>query len=148
MIRPMLVLGGFFALAACSAGDVDTSTDELGKTKYHYEPSVSEVTFHGGCGIYNPDNKDCSFGFEMTYTKDYADLKTTITHETDESKKTVTITLDTWSYSQIHPMIMVGPETDDLGLLGTKAGEKYSVKVEDRKHHELWSGKLETLYHL
>lgn len=148
MNRSMLVLLGGFVLAGCSGADaVDTSTDELGKTKYHYEPGVTDVTFNSGCGI--PEkNADCNYGFSMTYEKDYADLTTTVTHHTDNTNKTVDITIDTWSYSQVHSMIAVGPQVDDLGLLGAKVGEKYTVTVHDRKGHDLWTGKVETLFHL
>jgi hypothetical protein len=147
----MLFLGGVFVLAGCGGdGSVDTSTDELGKTKYHYEPSVSDVTFNAGCGVIekNQPEADCSYGFSMTYDKDYVDLTTTITHDTSNSAQTIEITVDTWSYSQIHSMIAEGPQTDDLGLLGAKVGEKYKVKVVDRKGHSLWTGSVETLYHM
>ena len=145
-------LGFLFVLPlACSGSDaVDTSTDELGKKHYHYEPSVSDVTFNAGCGVIDPQNPptDCTYGFEMTYVKDYADLKTTVSHTTHESTHTIDVTVDTWSYSQIHPMIMVGPQTYDLGMLGAKAGETYDVTIYDRKHVPLWSGKVATSYHM
>ena len=150
MKQMAILLGGLFLLGACSSGDAtDTSIDELGKKHYHYEPTVNEVTFNGGCGIKPIDpNTDCSFGFVMNYVKDYADLETTVTHTTNNTNHTVTITVDTWSYSQIHSMIAVHAEDDDLGTLGTKVGETYKVTVEDRKHAVLWTGKVATLYHL
>jgi hypothetical protein len=144
------VLGGVFALAGCggSGGElIDTSSDALG-TRYHYEPTIEDVSFNAGCGIPTEGQTDCTFGFTMTYQKAYADLSTTVTHTTDNAAKTVDITVDTWSTSQIHPMIVIGPQTDDLGLLGADVGEKYEVTVHDRKDHVIWSGKVETLYHL
>jgi hypothetical protein len=153
MIRPMMmgaVALGVAALAGCSGtGDViSTSTDDLGKTRYHYEPSVEDVTFNAGCGIATDSQTDCSYGFVMTYVKDYVDLKTTVSHKTSQTHHTIDVTVDTWSYSKVHPMIAVGPVTYDLGTLGAKAGETYTVTVYDRKHVELWSGKVDALYHL
>ena len=145
------VLGVLFVLPlGCSGSDVDTSTDELGKKKYHYEPSVSDVTFNAGCGVIDANDPptDCTYGFEMTYVKDYVDLTSTITHTTSNTKKTIDITIDTWSYSQIHSMIATRPQTDDLGMLGAKAGETYKVTVYDHKHVVLWSGKVATSYHM
>jgi len=150
MMTRTTVFGGLvLLLSACSAGDAtDTSVDELGKTKYHYEPTVNDVTFDAGCGIKTTTPQDCTFGFVMNYVKDYADLETTVTHTVDNTKLTLDITVDTWSYSQVHSMIAVHPENDDLGLLGTKVGETYKVTVYDRKHVELWTGKVATLYHM
>ncbi len=143
------LLGGLFLLSACSGTDAtDTSTDALGKKKYHYEPSVNDVTFNPGCGIKTTTQTDCTYGFVMNYVKDYADLETTVTHSVDNTAKTVDVTVDTWSYSQIHSMIAVHPEDDDLGLLGAKPGTTYKVTVYDRKHVVLWSGKVDALYHL
>ena len=146
----LMLLGGVFVLAGCGGdGSIDTSTDDLGKTKYHYEPSVSDVTFEPGCGVIEQgQTNDCTYGFVMTYDKDYIDLTTTVTHETNNTKKTIAITIDTWSYSQVHSMVAEGPQKDDLGLLDANVGEKYAVTVSDRKGHTLWSGNVETLYHL
>jgi len=144
-------------LAGCAAQTADNATDEglaqssdeLGKTKYHYEPGVSDVTFNGGCGVVqNPPQQDCSYGFVMTYERSYIDLKTAVSHTTDNTKHTITITVDTWSYSKIHPMVMVGPEKYDLGTLDAKVGTSYAVKVVDRNGKSLWSGKVQSLYHM
>jgi len=146
-----------FPLAGCAAQTADDTTDEglaqssdeLGKTKYHYEPGVSDMTFAGGCGvIMNPPQKDCSYGFVMTYERSYVDLKTTISHKTDNKTHTITVTVDTWSYSKIHPMIKVGPEKYDLGMLDANAGTAYTVKVVDRNGKSLWTGKVHTLFHM
>ncbi len=139
---------GCAASTADSTADmgVGQSADELG-TKYHYTPSVSDVSFDGGCGISNLP-QDCAYGFELRYTRQYIDLQTTIKHTTNNTTHTITITVDTWSRSQIHPMVMVGPQDDDLGMVDAKVGEQYSVKVLDRNGKSLWSGKVNTLFHL
>ncbi len=142
------------ATGACSGGDMadegsDPSADELGKVRHHYEPAVDNVHFNGGCGIVtNPPQEDCSYGFVVRYTKNYIDLKTTVSHETNNSKHTITIKLDTWSYNTIHPLVAVGPQNLDLGVLDAKVGQTYAVKVVDRHGKELWSGKVMSLYHL
>ncbi len=142
-------------LTACSGGpdaadpSDGTSQDELGKTKHHYEPAVEDVHFASGCGIVtDPPQTDCSYGFVLRYTKNYIDLKTTVSHETNNATHTITIKVDTWSYNTIHPLVAVGPENLDLGLLDAKVGQTYSVKVVDRTEKTLWSGKVASLYHL
>jgi hypothetical protein len=143
------LFAGLLLLVGCSAADpTDTSVDQLGKKKYHYEPSVNDVTFNPGCGIKSETPTDCTFGFVMNFVKDYADLETSVTHVTNNTTHTLEITVDTWSYSQIHSMIAVHPEDDDLGLLGAKVGQTYKVTVYDRKHVVLWSGKVNSAYHL
>jgi hypothetical protein len=149
MTRAAVLFGGLVLLSACSSGDAtDTSTDALGKKKYHYEPTVNDVTFNPGCGIKTTTQQDCNYGFVMNYVKDYADLQTTVSHSTNLSAKTIDVTVDTWSYSQIHSMIAVHPEDHDLGLLGAKPGTTYDVTVYDRKHVVLWTGKVAATYHL
>ncbi len=147
--RMATLLGGLLLLSACSSGDAtDTSVDELGKKKYHYEPTANDVTFNAGCGIKPTEPTDCTYGFVLNYVKDYVDLETTVTHVTNNTSHTVVITVDTWSYSQIHSMIAVKAEDDDLGLLDAKVGETYKVTVVDRKNVVLWTGKVNTLFHM
>jgi len=141
-------------VAACGVDETtdqgaQQSSDLTGKTKYHYDPGVEGVTFNGGCGIVtDPPQQDCSYGFVLTYTKAYADLETKVTHSVNNTKHTLKITLDTWSYSQIHPLIATEPEDDDLGMLGTKAGHAYTVTVVDRDGVVLWKGQVDSQYHL
>ncbi len=67
MMTRAALFGGLLLLSACSASDAtDTSTDALGKKKYHYEPTVNEVTFAPGCGIQTSTQTDCSYGFVMS----------------------------------------------------------------------------------
>jgi hypothetical protein len=128
------VLAGLFALAGCSAADVTTSV----------EPLVNEVSFSPGCGA-KTDAPDCSFGFVMAYAS-YPDVETAISHVTDNTEHTVEITVDAWSSS--HTATEVLPRDAELGLLDAKVGQTYKVTVVDRKHAVLWSGKVDTVYHL
>ncbi len=145
-------------LTGCAASTSDTIDDSgdgqeqdvTGKIKYHYEPSVSDVHLAYGCGVIDPKHPqpDCSFGFVLRYTKSYADLTAAVTHSVDLAKHTITVKLDTWSYSKIHALIAVSPQNETLGLLGATPGQKYTVTVVDRKGDQLWSGKLTAPYHL
>ena len=125
------LLGSLFLLAGCSAADVSTSG----------EPLVNEVSFSPGCGA-KTDAPDCSFGFVMTYVLD-AEVETT--HVTDNVARTVEITVDS---NEVHSTNTVPPRDVDLGLLDAKPGQTYAVTVVDRKHAVLWTGKVDTVYHL
>ena len=118
-------------VSACSA-DATSSSSEL---------TVNAITFAPGCGALTPQN-DCSYGFVMSYMQS---TDVTVAHETDNVAKTVDITVDV-ADSQIHTTVQ--PEDKDLGLLDAKPGQSYAVTVYDRKHAVLWSGKVDTLYHL
>lgn len=120
-----------------------TSQDELGKKKFHYEPSVEAVTWYIGCGVARP-GQTCNSGLYMTYTKNYIDLQTTIDMHVDNARGIITIDLDTWSYSQIHPMVMVRPEEIKLSQTNIEIGRQYHVVARDRSHHELFHGDIGT----
>jgi hypothetical protein len=142
-----LTLGGC-AASSTQPGDVIDETQESASAlrKYHYEPSVQGLRWAPGCGVVRPDGTGCPVGFVLTYTKSYFDLQTTITHRTDDKKHTITITLDTWSTGTVHSMIAVRPQDELLGSLEAQVGHTYHVTVEDRHHHELWSGDATPVY--
>jgi hypothetical protein len=151
------LLASSLATVACGGASDDTTTDngagtsqdELGKTRYHYTPDVTDVTFHGGCGIAtNPPPKDCFYGFALNYSPAYIDLTTTVTHSVDNTAHTLHITVDTWSYSHIHSHVVPSADVDDVGLASAKVGEPYMVTVVDRNSNVLWTGKVNTLFHL
>ena len=126
-----------------------TSQDELGKTRFHFTPNVTGVTFHGGCGLAtNPPPKDCFYGFGVDYTKAYIDLTTTVTDAVDNNAHTLRITVDTWSYSHIHSHVVPGEDVQNLGMAGAKVGVPYAVTVVDRNANVLWTGTVNTLFHL
>jgi hypothetical protein len=144
-------------LAACTAsstqpGDLVEETQQsqsaVSKKKYHYEPSVENVYFAPGCGVVRIDQPPCPVGWKMTFTKSYLDLEADIETRVNESTKEVTITLDTWSYSQIHSLAMVRPETVDLTDLDgqTSVGGTYHVTVVDRHHETLFEGDVTPRY--
>ena len=144
-------LAAFFVLplgcAASAADQTGGEADEL--SRIYVEPKVSDVHFQGGCGIVtNPPQQDCSYGFALDYTKAYIDLKSNVSTSTNNATKTVTITLKTWSMSNVHSHVVPQEQTDDLGLLNAKVGETYAVKVVDQANKTLWSGKVATLYHM
>jgi hypothetical protein len=127
-----LILAGFL-LAACSSPAEDTSVQ------------VDQVTFSPGCGV-KPET-DCAFGFVMSYVKNYADVQTTVSHVTDNDARTLDITVSSGPTSQGHDP-QVAHADADLGLLDVKVGQTYDVTVYDAKHAVLWTGKVDTLYHL
>jgi hypothetical protein len=126
-----MLLAGLFVLVGCSA-DVTTSV----------EPLVNEVTFSPGCGA-KTNAPDCSFGFIMTYV---LDVEVETTHVTDNVARTVEITID--SSEQAHSTSAAQPRDVELGLLDAKPGQTYAVTVVDRNHAVLWTGKVDTVYHL
>jgi hypothetical protein len=115
---------------------------------YHYEPSVQDVYFAIGCGIVRIDQPPCPVGWKMTFTKNFIDLIADINTRVDERRRTVTITLDTWSYSQVHSRAAVHPETVDLPELDAKTSlnKVYHVTVLDRQHQTLFEGDVRPAY--
>ena len=82
-------------------------------------------------------------GLFITYTRSYADLKVTESFSFDKTKNTLTVKLDTWSTSRIHPMIAVGPQTERLephGVVGI--GMRFKLKIVDYKGNPLFSGDI------
>ena len=125
------IFAGFLLVVGCSSPAEDTSVQ------------VDQVTFNPGCGV-KPET-DCSFGFVMTYVQSAADAQTVVTHVTDNDARTVDITIS--SSSRGHEPQAAHADAD-LGLLDVKVGQTYAVTVYDAKHAVLWSGKVDTLYHL
>ncbi len=124
-----LVVAGFVLLAGCSSPAEDTSVQ------------VDEVTFSPGCGV-KPES-DCSFGFVMTYVQNRANVA--VSHVTDNDARTLDITLSTARADDTKANAQADA---DLGLLDVNVGQTYAVTVYDAKHAVLWSGKVDTLYHL
>ncbi|HEX4517436.1 MAG TPA: hypothetical protein VH054_28015 [Polyangiaceae bacterium] len=102
---------------------------------------VDTVTFSPGCGV-KPES-DCSFGFVMTYVENRANVE--VSHVTDNAARTLDITVSSVSPDDTHAN---APADADLGLLDVNVGQTYAVTVYDAKHVVLWSGKVDTLYHL
>lgn len=125
-------------------GTVEASQDALGKAKHHYTPGVSDVTWHPGCGMVREDQPPCLQGLTMTYTKGYIDLTFTHSEKVNNTTHTLDITVDSWSYGTIHPMVAVHPETIALSPENLQMGTKYKVYVRDRMHKVLWQGDIAT----
>lgn len=149
-ISSLSLVALFVLPLGCAVNAADSTADQTDDlSKNYYEPSVADVHFNVGCGVIaDPGPQDCSYGFALDYTKSFIDLKSSVSHSTDESTKTITITLKTWSTSKIHSHVVPEQETDGLGLLGAKVGETYHVKVVDQANKTLWKGSVDTLYHL
>lgn len=114
-------------------GSAEESADLTGKVKHHYTPGVSDVTWHPGCGAFLPGgHQGCEMGLTMTYTKHYVDLDFTHKEHVDNGTHTLTITVDSWSYATVHPMVMVRPETITLTPKNLQMSTHYKVVVKDR----------------
>ena len=131
MTRAAILAG--FLLVGCSSPAEETSVQ------------VDQVTFNPGCGV-KPE-ADCSFGFIMTYVQSAADAQTLVTHVTDNDARTVDITVSSSASSQGHNPQPAHADAD-LGLLDVKVGQTYAVTVYDATHAVLWSGSVDTIYHL
>lgn len=127
------IFAGFLLAAGCSSPAEQTSVQ------------VDEVTFNPGCGVV--PQSDCSFGFVMSYVQTQADAQTIVSHVTDNDARTVDITVSSSPSSQGHNPQPAHADAD-LGLLDVKIGQTYAVTVFDAQHAVLWSGKVDTIYHL
>ena len=149
-IFPCLVMA--LALGGCAVESSDAGTeesvgetsDELGARRYHYPPSVQDVTWHAGCGIVREGAPPCEFGLTMTYVKNWIDVTFTHSEHVNNSTKVLTITVDTWSTSQIHSRAAVHPETIKLSPANLQLSTNYKVVVVDRHHNTLWTGNIAT----
>ena len=128
------IFAGFVLLAGCSSPAEETSVQ------------VDQVTFNPGCGV-KPE-ADCSFGFIMTYVQSAADAQTLVTHVTDNDARTVDITVSSSASSSQGHNPQPAHADANLGLLDVKVGQTYAVTVYDAKHAVLWSGSVDTIYHL
>lgn len=145
------------SLAACAADSSgsDNSIDDPGDPtpgeatddvtsakKFHYVPAGAEVFWKPGCGQRPPDGHICEMGLFITFTRSYADLKVTKSFSFDQPSNTLTVKLDTWSTSRIHPMIAVGPQTERLQATGVQMGMRFKVKVVDYKGKQLFADEI------
>jgi hypothetical protein len=128
MTRTLLV-ASFVLFAGCSSPAEEASVQ------------VDAVTFSPGCGV-KPES-DCSFGFVMTYVENRANVE--VAHVTDNDAHTLDITVSSAKADETLANVQADA---DLGLLDVNVGQTYAVTVYDAKHVVLWSGKVDTLYHL
>ena len=81
----------------------------------------------------------------MTYTKNYVDLTFDHSEHVDNTSHTLTISVDSWSYNTIHPMVMVGPQTINLSPKNLQMGTHYKVVVVDsHTRKQLYTGDIAT----
>ena len=125
-------------------GVADQSQDLTGKRRHHYDVGVSDVTWHPGCGMVRIDQPPCPVGLTMTYTLNYVDLTFDHEEKVDNATHTLTITVDSWSYATIHPMIAVRPQTIQLSPKDLQMSTQYKVYVRNRRHEILWQGDIAT----
>jgi hypothetical protein len=142
-------------LVACgdppsSAPSVEQDTADLTGTSgthkharhyFHYSPSISGVEWRPGCGV--PTDPPCYVGVELTFTAPFSDLQTAVTSRLDESTRTLTLIVDSFSTSANHPRTAVHEESRQLGQDGLQfGGSPYTVNVLDYRHAQLWTGSI------
>ncbi len=152
--RRFTVLFAVVGLAGCASNVSEETADEgttesseadlSGKRKHHYEPSVQGVVWRAGCGAVRPGHPPCETGLFMTFTKNYIDLEVTHSEKVDNVRRTLDITLDTWSYNTVHPLVAVRPQTIELSPRDLQLSQQYKVSVRDRKGAVLWTGNIAT----
>jgi hypothetical protein len=143
-------VGALTSGCAGEASDGSEGTDDpsavadeaAARARFHYTPSVSAIKWHPGCGVQTAGgNPACAMGWFLTYTRKYIDLKPTIHTHVDNGTNTITVRIDTWSFTRIHPLVAVRPETIALDIRGDRIGTTYKLVAEDSKGHVLWTGK-------
>jgi hypothetical protein len=155
MVRFALKLGLVLLLlqpVACSGADSgaddpavaeETTGDAEGAltARHHFAPTQAELSWRPGCGVRMPDGRTCYMGLELAYTKKYDDLKVAVRTTVNNTKKTITVKLDT--YASEDPQ---GSSSDETKSLGTPRSlshmTRYDAKVVDYQGNELWSGEI------
>jgi len=142
------VLGLSLALGGCAADsseenqpsindDGETAEDDVVALR-HYQAKDVEVFWKPGCGVRPPDGQTnhCQMGLFITFTRKYADLDFKQTVSVNQSAKTITIKLDTYSRYSAHIDLLVAPQTERVQ--GNFGMGTYKVKVVDYRSRELF----------
>jgi hypothetical protein len=100
---------------------------------FFYRAAVDNVIWNPGCGQQPPPGSPpCLKGLSMTFTRQFADLEYSVRTRVNNTRKTLTIYLNTFSPTNVHPRIAVRPETIDLNPENLQSSTVYKVKVVDR----------------
>jgi hypothetical protein len=100
---------------------------------FFYRAAVDNVIWNPGCGQQPPPGSPpCLKGLTMTFTRQFADLEYSVRTRVNNAAKTLTIYLNTFSPTNVHPRIAVRPETIDLNPENLQSATVYKVKVVDR----------------
>ncbi|MBK6692803.1 MAG: hypothetical protein IPG50_11420 [Myxococcales bacterium] len=131
-----------------SVGDDETSeetSDAEGAltAKHHFAPVSAELDWRPGCGIRMPDGRACYMGLELTYTKQFPALSTSVRTTVNNTTKVVTVKVDTWTKSVQYTQPVFAPITKQLGHPSRlQMGTRYQARVVDFQGNELWTGEI------
>jgi hypothetical protein len=116
-----------------------------GDGKFHYEPTGVALVWKPGCGAVRLNDPPCPTGLFLDFTRAYIDLTVTQTVTFDADSNTLTVMLDTWSKSQIHPMVATRPQEDRVEE-STPHPMKFSAAVVDWTGKQLWAGEINEVF--
>ncbi len=123
----------------------EQSDDVVSGKKFHYSPIGAQVFWKPGCGVRPPDGHVCEMGLFVKYTRAYIDLKVTKTAKFDAATNTLTVTVDTWSTSKTHPLVMVAlmPQEERIeNIAGVGMGMRFHARVVDWKGKQLSTSEI------
>jgi len=108
---------------------------------YHFPVCVSDVTWYPGCV---EPYRNCRGGLFMSYTLEYIDLSLNYVEDVDNTAQTITIIVDSWSYTWEHPLPPVEELAIELSSDELELSTDYAVEVLDYQYRPLWTGSIRT----
>jgi hypothetical protein len=113
----------------------------LPATVYHYPVYVSNVAWNPGC---IEPYRTCRGGLFMTYMLALFDLIFYYVEDVDNTTHTITIVVDSWSYTLDHPLPPVEEQIIELPSDELELFADYAVEVLDYQYSPIWTGSIRT----
>jgi len=109
--------------------------------EYHFPVDVSDVWWNPGCvEPYRP----CRGGLFMDYMLSYMDLSLYYVEVVDNTTHTITVVVDSSSYTWDHPLPPVEEQTIELPSDELELVTDYAVEVLDYQYSPIWTGSIRT----
>ncbi len=108
---------------------------------YHFPVGVSNVTWNPGCV---EQYRTCRGGLFMSYTLEFIDLSLYYVEDVDNTTHTISIVVDSWSYTWKHPLPPVEEQTIELPSDELELLTDYAVEVLDYQYRPIWTGSIRT----
>jgi hypothetical protein len=131
----------FLAQPARAAAQTSPKLISPASGVYHFPVDVSDVWWNPGC--VEPYRK-CRGGLFMSYTLEFIDLSLDYVEDVDNTTHTITIVVDSWSYTWEHPLPPVKEQTIELPSDELELSTDYAVKVLDYQQMPIWTGSIRT----
>jgi hypothetical protein len=154
LVVPLVCALTTTGLVGCAAdtdgggGPEGVTGDELDLTtaRDHFAARDVSLTWEAGCGVVRPGAPPCYSGLSLGFTKPYIDLGTSARTTVNNTTKTITVGLDTWSPRQaLHSAVVPQPEQKKLGTPQlVQIGSAYTGRVVDTTGAVLWTGPIAT----